>query len=327
MNFYRKYLIPVFFICVSLISWTGKADINSIEIRVLPESVVYDEYYSLGDIAELDGFDIETIQKLAKLKIGKSPLPGRSLFVSHGKIRRVLNGSKIKRDFKLNFPSRPVVSRASIKITQQQLEELAYSVIKKEYQEYENVKITVRSKFRDLYLPKGKVTYETERIGNRGQLGGYLTWSLSLQLNGEEFKKLYVKAKVEVFDEVVVATKRITRGEKIAKEDLTSITKNISNAKIGYQSKQKLVVGQQAKRDIFVNETVSNGLVEQPILIKKGTPVKLIYKTKSMVLTNIVKALKPGKKGEIIPVRPLTGQSTKTIYAVVVDSNSVEVAL
>lgn len=321
----RKYVILFLVACVSLFSWTVKANINAIEIRVLPESVVYDEYYSLGDIAELDGFDIETIQQLAKLKIGKSPLPGRSLFVSHGKIRRVLATSKVDRDFKLDFPSRPIVSRASIKITQQQLEELAQNVIKKEYQNFENVKITVRSKFRDIYLPKGRVTYEIERIGNSGQLGGYLTWSLSLQLNGEEFKKLYVKAKVEVFDEVVVAKNRISRGEKIAKEDLTAITKNVSTAKIGYQSKQNLVVGQQAKRDIYANETVSKSLVESPILIKKGTPVKLIYKTKSMQLTNIVKALKPGKKGEIIPVRTLKG--SKTIYAVVIDSNSVEVAL
>lgn len=308
-----------------LLPFSLLADINNIEIRVLPESIVYNDTYSLGDIAELDGFDIETIQKLAKVEIGKSPLPGRSLVVSHGGVRRRVNQFSTERELKLILPSKPTISRASIKITDGQLKELALKEITKAHQEYDNVNVTIRSQFRTLYLPKGNVSYEMKRVGKNAKIGGYSTWALSLLSDEKEVKKLYVRAKVEVFDEVFVAKGKIKKGAKISENDLTKITKNISRENPSYQSKKGLLVGKQARRDIQKNESIKNQLVENPILIKKGSPVKLIYKTKNMLLTNIVKALKAGKKGDIIPVRPTKGR--RTIYAVVIDENNVEVAL
>ncbi len=322
-----RFKFSLGFICCFLMLITARATagINDIEIRVLPESIVYDEYYTLGDIAELDGFDIETIQKLARLQVGKSPLPGHSLLVSHGMIRRKINNFGSKREFKLNLPSKPMVSRASIKVTKEQLYELADKEIRSQYEGYDQVKITVKTKLKDIYLPKGKISYEMKRIGNKVRIGGYSTWSLSLLTNREEIKKVYVRAKVEVFDEVFVAKGKIRKGEKIAKADLTTITKNISGERVGYAAESDILVGKQAKRDILENESLKKNLVEKPVLIKKGAPIKLIYKTKNLFLTNIVKALKEGKKGDVIPVRPLTGK--KTIYAVVIDENSVGVAL
>lgn len=303
----------------------ARADINSIEIRVIPESVVYDDYYSLGDIAELDGFDVDTIQKLAKIKIGKSPIPGRSLYVSHGKIRRNLNAFESTRELKLILPSRPVVSRASIKITEKQLHNLAQKEILATLKEYEEVKVTVTTRFKELYLPKGSVSYKMNRVGDPYKIGGYSSWSLTLFIDKKEVKKLFVRAKTEVFDEVLVAKEKITKGKKITKSDLKPIKKNISKERVGYQSEPDLVVGKQAKRDIFKNEALEKRLVERPVVIKKGAPVRLVYKTKNLLLTNLVKALKEGKRGDVIPVRPLTGE--RTIYATVIDANRVEVAL
>lgn len=303
----------------------ASANINTIDIRILPESIVYNDYYSLGDIAELDGFDIETIQKLARLEIGKSPLPGRSLRVSHGMVRRKLNRFDTDRAIKIVIPSKPVVSRASVKIEGSQLHQLAMKEIKDRYEEYGQVTIEIRSDLKDLFLPKGEIAYQFSRIGKSVNIGGNSTWILKLLVDGEEFKRIFVRAKVSVYDEVVVAKKVIVSGNKIQKNDLKQIKKNISNERVGYIAKPKLIVGQQAKRTIYKNESLKRNLVEEPVLIKKGTPVTLIYKTKHMLLTNIVKALKEGKKGDIIPVRPLTGN--RTIYAVVIDENNVEVAL
>ena len=53
-------------------------------IRILlPESsVVEKETYRLGDIARLEGPDPYLIERLERIKIGRSPLPGRDLSVS-----------------------------------------------------------------------------------------------------------------------------------------------------------------------------------------------------------------------------------------------------
>ncbi len=315
------------FICILLVFGFGRAtaDIHTIEIRVLPESIVYEEYYSLGDIAELDGFDIETIQKLAKVQIGKSPMPGRSLLVSHGHIRSRLKKFDASHQFKLVLPSKPMVSRASVKIDKMQLRDLVDKEIRAGYKTYDQVKVEIKSKLRDVYLPKGIATYEISQVGGKHQIGGNSTWSLKLLVDGVEYKKVFVRAKITVYDDVLVAKSNIDKGEKIEQADLRSVKKNISQEKIGYRSEQKLIVGQQAKRDINKNESIAKKLVENPVLIRKGAPIKLVYKTRNLMLTNIVKALKEGKKGDVIPVRPLTGK--RTIYAVVIDENSVEVAL
>ena len=325
MRSFKKLSLLLFFTGFLFAASSTLADINKIDIRVLPESIVYDEYYSLGDIAELDGFDVETIQKLAKIKVGKSPIPGRSLYVSHGNIRRYLKSFESERKINLILPSRPIVSRASIKITDKQLQDLAMKEIKADYKDYDEVKITVKTQFKTLYVPKGNVSYKMTRIGEQNKIGGYASWNLKLFIDGREFKTMFVRAKTQVFDEVFIAKDKIARGKKIQKSDLKPVLKNISKERVGFTSEPDLAVGKQAKRIIYKNETVNGKLVEMPIIIKKGTPIKLIYKTRNLTLTNLVKALKEGKKGDVIPVRPLTGN--KTIYAKVIDENSVEVAL
>ncbi len=301
------------------------ADIDTIEIRILPESIVYGEYYTLGDIAEFDGFDVESIQQLARLKIGKSPLPGHSHILSHGQVKRKVNKSVSDRKINVALPPRPIISRASIKITKKQLEEIALKEIKQHYQDYEEVKIHIKTRLKDIYMPKGNATYEMKRIGETIQVGGYSTWALSLKLNGEEVKKIFIQTKIEVFDDVMMAKERIPKGKQIQKVDLVSIKKNVSREKVGFKSQSDLMVGQVARRDIYKNESIKKQLIGQPIIVKKGTPVRLIFKSKNLTLTNLVKALKSGKKGEVIPVRPIKGK--RTIYATILDEKNVEVAL
>lgn len=322
----RVYSILLSFCLLALFSASGlSADIDSIEVRVLPESIVYNEYYNLGDIAELDGFDIETIQALAKLQIGKSPLPGRSYRVSQGILQRKIEQFTTDRKIKIVMSSKPIVSRASVKIDDQQIRQLVIKEINTYYSNYDQVEIEIRTKLKDVYLPKGQISYEVSRIGKSIKIGGISTWKFKLLVDGVEFKKLFVRAKISVFDDVVVAKSRIPRGEKIQKADVRTIKKNISKEHVGYKSEPRLLVGQKAQRDIGKNETVKKQYVDDPILIKKGSPIKLVYKTKNLLLTNIVKALKSGKKGDVIPVRPLQGD--RTIYAIVMDENSVKVAL
>ena len=174
-------------------------------------------------------------------------------------------------------------------------------------------------------MPKGNVTYQIKTVGKPGRIGGDSTWILILELDKKETKRLLIRAKVTVFDEVVVAKTRIQKGKLVQKTDLTTIKKNISKERPGYKVRKDLVVGQQARRDILVNESVKSSLVESPMVMRKGAPVRLVYQTKNLRFSNVAIAMKSGRKGDVIPVR--TMKSKKTIYAVIVDANNVEVLL
>ena len=320
----NHWLVFEFLLLFSFVG-TVQANVNVIEIRVLPESVVYGDRYAIGEIAELDGFDVEAIQMLSRIKVGMSPLPGRSYLVSKRQIESQIKRRFKKYAFKIVVPKKAIVSRAALKISKEQIKRIVLREIGKQYREYDDVKITIATKLKDIFISKGQVSYQIKRIGGTGQIGGYSSWMLSLELNKKIVKKMIVRAKIDVFEDVLIAKSKIRKGTKVTHSDLTTIKKNVSREREGHLVPSDLIVGQQARRDILRNESVKENLVEEPIIMKKGTPVIVVYETKNIKLTNLATAMKSGRKGDIIPVRTVSGKVT--IYAVIVDSKKVAVAL
>ncbi len=317
------FILGTFFLVV--LSIQARADIDQIEIRVLPESIVYGEFFDLGDIAELDGFDVDTIRKLAKVRIGKSPLPGRSHLLQRNQIQTRLKKYSSKNRLKIILPPRSIVSRASLKIGHNQLKQIILKEIRTHFKKYKEIKITIKTKLIDVFIPKGEASYKMVRIGETANIGGYSSWMLSLILDKKEAKRLLIRAKVDVFGDVVIARGKITKGKLIGTSDLVTIRRNISRERTGYQSNPDLIAGKHARRDIQQNETLRQNLTGKPIIIQKGNPVRVILKTKNLHFTNIARAMKPGREGDMIPVRNI--KSKKIIYAVIVDSKNVRVAL
>jgi len=302
-----------------------EAGLKQIEIRILPESIVYDDTYMLGEIAEIDGFDVELIQKLAKTSIGKSPVPGRSVNISKSRILSKLRQNFKKQTFIVEVPYRSMVSRASIKVSSEQLKRVILEEVKKAYTQYKDTKITILSKVQDIYLPKGKISYEVSKIGKSDVIGGTSSWALQLKLDQKKSKKILVRVTAEVIENVLVVKKKIKKGSNITRDDLMRIRKDISRERKSAIFNEDLVIGKQARRDLSAKETIKPNLVRLPIILQKGEAVKLVYENKLMRLTNLAKAMKSGKKGDMIPVRTIKGN--KTVYAVIVDARHVEVAL
>ncbi len=316
------------FVSILLLSFgytNAFANIDLIEIRVLPESIVYQDRYTLGEIAELDGFDVEAIQELSKVKIGVSPIPGKSHIISNYQIHSKIKNRFRKHQFNIQIPDKAIISRASLKINKDQIKQIVENEIKKQYKQYPDINITIKTRLKDIFIPKGKASYDVKRIAKTGLIGGYNSWMLQLKLNGKPIKKLIIRAKVDVFADVTVAKGIIEKGTLVKKADVTVVKKNIARERANYKIKPGFIIGKQARRDIFKNETLKSHLIESPVILQKGMHIKLTYQTKNLKLSNIAKAMKSGRKGDIIPVKTLNGKVT--IYAIVVDSKNVEITL
>ncbi|OGH04480.1 MAG: flagella basal body P-ring formation protein FlgA [Candidatus Lambdaproteobacteria bacterium RIFOXYD1_FULL_56_27] len=299
--------------------------LNKVEIRVMPEAVVYGDTYQLGDIAELDGFDIDLTTRLSKIEIGKSPLPGNSQKLSKGQIDAKMRGLVHPDQYKLILPKEPLVSRASILIEKDQLSQVIVEEIKKNFSEYKDVQVEIQTHLKDQYIPKGEATYVIKRIGTPQKVGGFGSWAVNLEVDRKLYKKLVVRAKVSVVEDVVVAKDVIAKGATISEEDLAKVPKDISNEAADFTDNPGLVVGQQARRDIGKNESIRTHLVEEPVILEKGQPVRLVFQSAGVYLSNMAIAMRDGKKGDVIPVQILGNK--KTVYAVVIDAKQVEVAL
>ena len=324
-----KTLLRIFsligIICLSLSSTVLANGIDTIEIRILKDITVTGDDYRLGDIAELDGFNIEKISELAKIRMGRSPRPGKSVPLTSSVVKSRLNRVLRPAQYKLIMPKRSYLSRDHQLITATEITAKINETIKALYTDYDEVRINIRSSIKDQYLPTGETSFKIARVGKADRLGGHTSWKVQLMHEGREYRSMMVRAKVDVIDEVVVAKDYIPRGNKIAEVDLIKRKKNISQEKLGFKPKGDMVVGQQAKRDINRNEAMKANLVEEPVIVDKGATIRIFYRSANIYLTNIGVAMKSAKRGDLIPVRTISNR--KTIYAIVRDQNMAEVAL
>ena len=298
---------------------------SQILIKIANESIVHQNYFTLGEIAEFNGFDVKLIQSLSEVRLGRSPLPGKSNLVHEKTIRSRLPYKLKKAAITFIIPEDSIVSRASVKVTKDQIKDIVLSQVHKNFEANAKIKIKFQSKIKDLYLPQGEVSYHIKKIGNVQKRGGYISWEINFKIDEEDLKKLIVRTKVSWVQDVYLAKKKIKRGEKITFNKLKIASKDTSGQKVGELIDMKSLVGKHARRDILPGELIKKNLLESPILIKEGKQVVLIYKTNNLELQTVAKVLKSGRLGQIIPVRNIA--SKKIIRARVMDSSSVEVVL
>ena len=299
--------------------------VDLIEVRILSHVSVDGEEYSLGQIAELDGFDIEAIQELAGLRMGRSPLPGKSLPITQSMIKAKLNRVMKANQYKLKMAKKTKITRSYSLVSAKEIKTKLKATILEKFKNYDEVKINLKTRIKDQMLPKGKANFAINQIGKSEQIGGWSSWRVSLNSDGKEHKQILVRAKIDVVDEVTVAKSRIKKGSKIGKQDLITVKKDISKEKRGYQPAADMVVGQQAKRDIHRMESLKPELVEEPVIVQKGSPIRIVYQSKSLYLTNLGVAMKSARRGDMIPVRTLRNKTT--VYAIIKDAKTAEVAL
>ena len=96
---------------------------ESVEVRVLPQAEVVGAEFTLGEVAEFDGFDLETLKKLSRVSLGRSPLPGRSLVLSVSFLASRLAEVVPPERLRLHVPPGAQVMRATQRISGREVAE------------------------------------------------------------------------------------------------------------------------------------------------------------------------------------------------------------
>ena len=159
---YRYGLLVLLFLLYSgTVFSTGNTAPEAQQIKIfLPQSsVINSEEYLLGEIAQLEGEDYILLDKLAKVIIGRGPLPGRKLTVTRSLILSRLRSHKVNIK-KFVFPGSDSTSiqRAALKISGNDIEQVVLNHIK-ESNESSGLKPRLLAKIRDIFLPRGQVSY------------------------------------------------------------------------------------------------------------------------------------------------------------------------
>jgi len=142
-------------------------------------------------------------------------------------------------------------------------------------------------------------------------------------------KKVFVRAKVSVFKDIVVAAKKIKRGGKIEADLLTLQKRDIAMLPQKYFTEMIEVKNSEAKTTIPKNSTIFAWMVKEIPLVRRGDKVTIVLKGPNLLLKTRGVLLEDGYKGKTVKVRPQIGSSkTKTILdGLLISDNLVEVKL
>jgi flagellar basal body P-ring formation protein FlgA len=290
---------------------------DEILVHVLPSAEVKGDTFTLGEVAEFDGFDVESSAALAQISLGRSPSPGRPMALSEPLIRSRMAGVAQAERVRLVVPRNAQVVRAAQTLKGADIEaRVLAQALKDAGGDTSDLKQELVTPVSDVLAPLGQVDWQVEGMGKHLVPGGDRTYQVTAQVDGREIWRQMLRVRQKVYQTVVVAAHPIRRDQTIAAEDVTTVRRTLNATKeAGYTGSLKSIVGTIAKRPIGQDEPINDGMVRAPAAVTEGSRVTVLYETPQLIMQVPGVAMVPGQLGQFIPVRNL--QSGKIVYGIV----------
>ena len=207
------------------------------------------------------------------------------------------------------------------------------SIIKKyviaKYPDWKDLDIRVTLKYADRTFKglsdlSGDLGFEIVEVYKNLKPVGNVIFPIKVTA-GEKTEKMFVRAKVEVFKKVVVAAKKIKRGDQITANDLSLAEKDIAMLPNKYLGGVKQAVDTEAKTTIPKGSTIFAWMIKKTPLVHRGSEIAVRVSASNLLVKAQGVALEDGYQGEKIKVK--TKNTNKTLEGILVSANEVEVKL
>ncbi len=138
---------------------------------------------------------------------------------------------------------------------------------------------------------------------------------------------LYLRCKVDILKEALVAKTNIKKGEVLI-DELLKYTKLPINKTRNIQAIEKEnVIGKVATSDILENSIITSNLLKERTVVFRGNQVTIRLRDGDLTLISVGQALQDGFIGQAIQVKLLNSTLSKIIMAKVIDVDLVEINL
>jgi len=184
----------------------------------------------------------------------------------------------------------------------------------------ENLELRVLP-FQPVLLPAGVARLRVVQSARGG--AGVQSFLIAAYVGEKEQARFWVKAEVRVYDQVVVAARPIGRQETLSAKDLRLERREITSRTAQIFTRLDDVVGKQSTRSIPSDDVITANAIERPTLLKRGSPITLVFDSGSLRVETQGVAEEGGKMGDLIQVKNST--SGKMLRGVVLDERNVKV--
>lgn len=303
---------------ISCITLTGRlwalSPLYKVEIASRVE-VSQDGVY-LSDIIVPGSVPEDWFKKFQSVYLGEAPKPGEVKYVQVAVLadylRKIISSNMMDPertgDVIIAIPDQVVISRKTVVIPEEE--------IKKVYIDYvlshspwnaEDVAIE-KVRYAGLaVVPSGPRSYEVS--ANEGEkFLGNVTLTVNCMVNGQHVRTLRVAGFVRLFKNVVHASEIIAKGSVIDGSKVHLERADITDRPEDYVTEPLRVIGKRALKDLYPGKPIRLSDVDDPIVVKNGDLVKIVFQRPGLMLTAKGQVKEDGRVGDIVKVINLSSK-------------------
>ena len=279
-------------------------------VYLKPEARTAASQLTLGDVAEVSGFNEELIGRLKELPLGPAPLPGDSLALARSDIRRIMIAHRIDPvNVALVGENRVEINRSGRVISKDDLTPLIEDYVRRCWSEK-----NVRTEIMYSRLPEDLAVDSENFVIKvldpvKSMLSGSVAISLAALQDDRILARLPVSLKIRVWQEVAVLQRDLHQGEILTLDDFSFEEREITGRSGTPVTKAEQAVDKRLERSVKAGQVLGLENLENPPLIERGAEVTLIVRYKSITVGCLGKAFQKGRLGDRIMVRNQYGKN------------------
>ena len=186
----------------------------------------------------------------------------------------------------------------------------------------ESVDISINYPGKDLKIPEGKLFLDFGKTNNPRGIGR-IPLTVLVKVDDKFIKRLRVNANVAVYQDVVKTINSLQRGNIIGTSDVVIERTRTERLLRDIPTSLDKVIGKAATRNIQNGKIVKFRDLKKVPTVKRGARVIILARKGTMKITAPGTVREDGFKNSIVQVVNL--ETKKTIYAEVINGNTVEV--
>jgi flagella basal body P-ring formation protein FlgA len=177
--------------------------------------------------------------------------------------------------------------------------------------------------FKELKFRKGNITFVVAELYPDFKPIGNIIVPIQVVVDGTPKEKIFLRTKVSVFDKIVVAKKRLKRGDVIGSFEAAVEDRDIAVLNSSIIKDINQVMGKEAKTFIPKENPIYDWMIKEKPMVKKNEKIKITAKGESIIVEAVGISLEDGQLGSQIKVKNLT--SGKEMMATVAGTGEVAV--
>lgn len=147
--------------------------------------------------------------------------------------------------------------------------------------------------------------------------------SIGIKCNSNKKWTIYTSAIISIYQDVIVLSQPIKRGDFYTKSILQLEKREISSLRSGFFTSPENIINKQATRNLSLNTVVTQSNITEPKLIKRGEKVTIKINSPNLEISVTGIALMDGVKNQNIRIKNI--KSKQIVQATVVKQGQVVV--